>query len=495
MRPLEGRNVTLGVSGSIACYKAVDLASKLVQIGAEVDVMMTPAAREFVAPLTFAAITHRPVAESLFDPHSELLIDHVAIAERADVVIVAPATAQTIAKLALGFADDPIGATVLATAAPVIVAPAMDANMYDSPATQANVETLAARGVTIAGPAEGRLASGLMGKGRLLETADLVGYVRLVLGRTGDLAGRKVVVSAGGTQEDIDPVRFVGNRSSGKMGYAIAEAAIDRGAETVIVAAPNVLQAPVGARVVHAGSALEMRGAVLAECANADAVVMAAAVADWRPAERAESKLKKGSQTTLTLELVRTPDIAAEIDGDGLVKIGFAAESDDLIANARAKIAAKGLDLIAANDITADGAGFGSDTNRVTLIDREGKSKELGLMSKYEVGQRILDRVVGMLTRSVLTELTAAFGEPESGSGYWRFKTGKASIYVDTSNSNVGKITKSSLRQGSLPNSSGLESYFQSVEVPLRRPSNPEYQFSPEHVREVIRLIRSGKTD
>ena len=229
MRPLEGRNVALGVSGSIACYKAVDLASKLVQLGAEVDVMMTPAAREFVVPLTFAAITHRPVAESLFDPRSELLIDHVAIAERADVVIVAPATAQTIAKLALGFADDSISATVLATAAPVIVCPAMDANMYDSPATQANVETLASRGVTIAGPAEGRLASGLIGKGRLLETADLLGYVRLVLGRSGDMAGRKVVVNAGGTQEEIDPVRFISNRSSGKMGYAIAEAAIDRG--------------------------------------------------------------------------------------------------------------------------------------------------------------------------------------------------------------------------------------------------------------------------
>ena len=397
MRPLDGRNVALGVSGSIACYKAVDLASKLVQLGAEVDVMMTPAAREFVAPLTFGAITHRPVAESLFDPRSELGIDHVAIAERADVVIVAPATAQTIAKLALGFADDPISATVLATAAPVIVCPAMDANMYESPATQANVATLASRGVTIAGPAEGRMASGLIGKGRLLETPELLGYVRLVLGRTGDLAGRKVVVSAGGTQEDIDPVRFVGNRSSGKMGYAIAEAAIDRGAETVLVAGPTALQPPVGARVLDVGSALEMRDAVLAECETADAVVMAAAVADWRPAERAESKMKKGDRTTLTLDLVRTPDIAAEIDGEGLVKVGFAAESDDVIANARAKVESKGLDLIAANDITAEGAGFGSDTNRVTLIDREGKAEELGLMSKYEVGQRILDRVVGVL--------------------------------------------------------------------------------------------------
>ena len=217
MRPLEGRSVALGVSGSIASYKAVDLASKLVQLGAEVDVMMTSAAREFVAPLTFAAITHQPGRREPVRPAFGEWIDHVAIAERADVVIVAPATAQTIAKLALGFADDPLSATVLATAAPVIVCPAMDANMYDSPTTQGNVETLASRGVTIARPAEGRLASGLMGKGRLLETAELLGYVRLVLGRTGDLAGRKVVVSAGGTQEDIDPVRFISNRSSGKM--------------------------------------------------------------------------------------------------------------------------------------------------------------------------------------------------------------------------------------------------------------------------------------
>ena len=282
------------------------------------------------------------------------------------------------------------------------------------------------------------------------------------------------------------------------------------------MAGPNALQAPAGARVVGVGSALEMRDAVLAECSGADAVVMAAAVADWRPAERAKSKMKKGDRTTLTLELVRTPDIAAEIDGDGLVKVGFAAESDDVIANARAKVDSKGLDLIAANDITAEGAGFGSDTNRVTLIDREGSIEELGLMSKYEVGQRILDRVVGMLGsrvdsssrvakilvnkpspvgQSVLSELTAAFGKPLSGSGYWRFRADRASIYVGTSNPYIGKVTESSLRRGSLPNSSGLESYFQSVGVPLRRPSNPEYQFGPEHVKEVIRQIRELSAD
>ncbi len=397
MNPLEGRSVALGVSGSIACYKAVDLASKLVQLGARVDVMMTEAAMEFVAPLTFAAVTHRPVVESLFDPKSEISIDHVAIAERADAVVIAPATAQTIAKLALGLADDPIGATVLATAAPVIVCPAMDAHMYDNPATQMNVETLASRGFVIAGPAEGRLASGLMGKGRLIETAEMVGHLRLALGRRGSLAGRKVVVSAGGTKEDIDPVRFIGNRSTGKMGYAVAEAAIDLGAETVIVAAPNALQPPVGARVEAVRSALEMRDAVLAESSDADAVVMAAAVADWRPRERSASKLKKGGRSSFSLDLERTPDIIAEVERRGLVKVGFAAESDDVLANARKKIAPKGLDLIAANDVTAPGSGFGSDTNRVTLIDRGGNVEELGVMTKYEVGRRILDRVASLL--------------------------------------------------------------------------------------------------
>jgi phosphopantothenoylcysteine decarboxylase/phosphopantothenate--cysteine ligase len=396
--PLEGKHVALGVTGSIACYKAVDLASKLTQEGALVDVIMTKSATRFVTPLAFNAITHRPVVTDIFDPRSELSMDHVAIAERADVIIVAPATANTLARLAWGMADDALAATVLATRAPIILAPAMDANMFQNAATQDNVETLAARGMVIAGPAEGRLASGLVGLGRLLESRELLGYVRMVLGRTGDLADRTIVVSAGGTQEPVDPVRMISNRSSGKMGYAIAEAARDRGAKTVLVAAPTALPDPVGVLVKHTETALEMREAILDASADADALIMAAAVADWRPVTAAPQKIKKGDASTWSIELTKNPDIAAEVQADGLIKVGFAAESEDLAANARSKIVSKGLHLIAANDITAEDGGFGSDNNRVLLIDKEGGVEELPLMTKYEVGHRILDRVAALLS-------------------------------------------------------------------------------------------------
>ena len=395
--PLAGKHVALGVTGSIACHKAVDLASKLVQAGALVDVLMTESATKFATPLAFRSITHRPVLTDAFDPSSADSIEHVAAAERADVVVVAPATANTIAKMALGLADDPLTTTVLATAAPVIVCPAMDGHMYEHPATALNVETLRSRGVVVAGPAQGRLASGLTGVGRMIEVPDIVGHVRWVLGRGGDLAGRKIVVSAGGTREALDPVRFISNRSSGKMGYAVAEAARDRGADTVVVAAPNDLPDPVGARVVSVVSAENMLEALREQCVDADALVMAAAVSDWRPAEAADAKIKKGDADRMTVDLVRTPDVIASIPGDGLVKVGFAAETDDLLVNARAKLAPKGLHLIAANDVTAEGSGFETDTNEVVLIDREGRMEELGLMSKYDVGNRILDRVVELL--------------------------------------------------------------------------------------------------
>ena len=393
---LEGKLIALGVSGSIACYKAVDLASKMRQQGALVDVIMTRSATRFVAPLTFAAITHRPVVVDPFDPRTELGIDHVAIAERADAVIIAPATANTLAKLAWGMADDALSATVLATRAPVIAAPAMDANMYVNAATRENVERLAGRGVVIAGPAQGRLASGLVGPGRLLETPQLLGYLAMVLGRTGDLAGRKIVVSAGGTREPVDPVRVITNRSSGKMGYAIAEAARDRGAKAVLVSAPTSLAEPVGVRVTHTETALEMREAVLDASADADALIMAAAVADWRPSEASSRKLKKGEASTWSIELTRSPDILSEVPADSTIKVGFAAESEDLLDNAQAKLVGKGLHLIAANDITAQEGGFGSDDNRVLLLDREGAVEELPLMTKYEVGHRILDRVAAL---------------------------------------------------------------------------------------------------
>ena len=292
-RPFQGKHIVLGVTGSIACYKAVDLASKLSQAGAHVDVIMTESATKFVSPITFRSITHRPVVTDMFDPASEFGIHHVAVAERADIVVVAPATADFIAKAANGMADDALGTTILATTAPVLIAPAMDGHMYENAATQANLESLRGRGVSIAGPASGHLASGLSGKGRLLETPELLGNIALVLGRNGDLAGRKIVVSAGGTQEPIDPVRIITNRSSGKMGYAIAEAARDRGAQVTLVTAPTSLDDPTGVEVQQAATVAEMREAVLGACEGANVLVMAAAVSDYRPAQTAPQKIKK----------------------------------------------------------------------------------------------------------------------------------------------------------------------------------------------------------
>ncbi len=395
--PLANRNIVLGVTGSIACYKAVDLASKLVQAGALVDTILSYGAARFVAPLTFRSITHREVVTDTFDLHSEFSIEHVALAQRADIVVIAPATAHCIAKLAAGLADDPLTTTVLATQAPVLVAPAMDAHMFDHPATQENLAKLRQRGVVIAGPAAGRLASGLVGMGRLLETPQLLGYIAATLGRKGDLAGRTIVVSAGGTQEPIDPVRVITNHSSGKMGYALAEAARDRGAEVVLVAAPTSLPDPVLVRVVHVQTAQQMGEAVLREVAQADALIMAAAVADYRPTTPASQKIKKAAQE-LTVPLTKTLDILEAAEGN-FVKVGFSAESQDLVANAKAKLRRKALDLMVANDITDPESGFGVDTNRVTLIDRELRVEELPLLTKYEVSQRILDRVRDLLRR------------------------------------------------------------------------------------------------
>ena len=334
----------------------------------------------------------------VFDPSSYDSIEHVAVAERADVVVVAPATANTIARMALGLADDPLTTTVLATAAPVIVCPAMDGHMYEHPATARNVETLRSRGVVIAGPAEGRLASGLTGVGRMIEVPEIVGHVRWVLGRGGDLAGRKVVVSAGGTREALDPVRFISNRSSGKMGYAVAEAARDRGADTVVVAAPNNLPDPVGARVVSVASAQKMLEALTEQCGDADALVMAAAVSDWRPAEAADAKIKKGDSDRMVVNLVKTPDVIAAVPGDGLVKVGFAAETDDNPGQRAGQARSQGARPDSGQRPSRPRAAASRPTRtRVVLIDREGRMEELGLMSKYDVGNRILDRVVELL--------------------------------------------------------------------------------------------------
>ena len=393
--PLTDKHVVLGVTGSIASYKAVDLASKLVQAGSQVDVIMSFGATQFVTPLAFRSITHREVVTDTFDISSEFANEHVALARRADIVVIGPATVNCIAKLAAGLADDPLTTTVIATSAPLLVAPAMDADMYHHPATQENLEKLRQRGVAIAGPAPGRLASGLMGMGRLVEPADLLGHISACLGRNGDLAGRTIVVSAGGTQEPIDPVRVITNHSSGKMGYALAEAARDRGARAVLVTAPTGLPNPPLVEVIKVQTADQMAKAVQREVARADALIMAAAVADYRPASAAEQKVKK-SDEELTIELTRTTDILDTARGD-FVRVGFAAESENLVANAADKVRRKSLDLIVANDITDADSGFGSDTNKVVFIDRELEVEELPLLTKYEVGQRILDRVRELL--------------------------------------------------------------------------------------------------
>jgi phosphopantothenoylcysteine decarboxylase/phosphopantothenate--cysteine ligase len=390
---LKGKVVVLGVTGSIAAHRAADLASKLVQAGASVDVMMTPSATEFVTPLTFRSLTQGSVIVDMF----EGALEHVELSRRADIVVVAPATATTMARLAHGLAEDMVSVTVLATKAPVLVCPAMDSQMFENAATRANLETLRARGMTIVGPEIGRLASGRMGLGRLADVETILGAIHYVLGREGDLAGRKVVVTAGGTREPIDPVRYVSNYSSGKMGYAIAEAARDRGAEVVLVSAPTALPTPYGVRLTPVQRAVEMRDAVVQECRDAQALVMAAAVADYQPVATAEEKMKRRAKT-LRLELTRTPDVLAEA-GKGFVRVGFAAESENLVANARRKLKSKGLDLIAANDISGPETAFDADTNRVVILDRAGGEERLPVMTKYEVAQRILDRVVELLAK------------------------------------------------------------------------------------------------
>ena len=388
---LAGKRIVLGVTGSIAAYKAADLTSKLVQQGALVDVVMSEGAMNFVAPLTFRSLTHRPVLHQLFDPASDAGIEHVALAENCDAIVVAPATANVMAKAANGLADDLLTCMLLATRRHVVLAPAMDGYMFENPATQENVSRLVGRGWTVIGPGEGRLASGLVGRGRLADVEDIIGGLKQVLGKDGDLTGKSVVVTAGGTQEPIDPVRHIGNRSSGKMGYAIAEAARDRGANVTLVSTQTSLRAPYGVEFVRADTAEEMRKEVVGRALGADILVMAAAVADYRPATEAEHKIKK-SGGGLTLELRETADVLAEAAGDRLVKVGFAAESRDLVSNAREKMRRKGVDLMVANNITDEGSGFGSDTNRVVIIGSDGVLDELPLLPKADVAHLLLDR-------------------------------------------------------------------------------------------------------
>ena len=391
---LANKTVILGVTGSIAAYKAADLASRLTQAGARVEVIMTEPATRFISPLTLRGVTGRPVVTSMWELNSEFSIEHVSLAEAADIIVIAPATANVIAHLAAGLAGSMLTATVLATTAPVVIAPAMNVNMYENPVTQENIEKLKKRGFVFVGPGHGRLATGKEGTGRLAGVEQIMGAIAQVLGKRGDLAGRRIVVTAGGTREPVDPVRYIGNRSSGKMGHALAEAARDRGAivSLITTTSPSVAA---GIEVIPVETANEMKQAVDRATAAADALIMAAAVADYRPKKAAKSKIKKDA-AGLTLELTRTADILAGVSGN-FIKVGFAAESEDIAANARRKLKDKGLDIIVANDITAPGSGFGADTNKVTIIDKEGKAEELPLLTKREVADRVLDKVAGLL--------------------------------------------------------------------------------------------------
>jgi phosphopantothenoylcysteine decarboxylase/phosphopantothenate--cysteine ligase len=400
--PIQDKTILLGVTGSIAAYKAADLASKLMQAGAKVDVVLTQPATQFITPLTFQSVTARKAYVDADLWGGEGHVTHIGLGRAADLVVIAPASANTLAKLAHGIGDNLLTVAVLAAQCPLMLAPAMDAGMFSHPATQANLEVLRQRGAVIIGPAAGRLASGLVGMGRMVEPAEILGAIRWQLSKGGSLAKLRVVVTAGGTQEPVDPVRVLTNRSSGKQGYAVAQAALDAGAEVVLISTPVQLLTPFGARRVEVQTAAEMLDAVLAEVANADALVMAAAVADFRPALIAGQKIKKENGLN-KIRLERTADVlqavaeARKSSAYPRVVIGFAAETQDLLVNARKKLQTKQLDLIVANDVTATDAGFAVDTNRVTLLAPGLEPETLPNMPKSEVAEVIVARLIGML--------------------------------------------------------------------------------------------------
>ncbi len=400
--PIRDKTILLAVSGSIAAYKAADLASKLKQAGAAVDVVLTASARQFITPLTFQSVTGRKAYTDDDLWGGEGHVTHIGLGRAADLLVVAPASANTIAKLAYGLGDNLLSVAALAANCPLLIAPAMDGGMYSHPATQANLEILRQRGVIIVGPAEGHLASGLQGPGRMVEPLELLGYIRYWLGRQGPLAGKKIVVTAGGTREPIDPVRVIANRSSGRQGYALAQAALDAGAEVVLISGPTSLTSPVGARFVPVQTAAEMLAAVQTECTQADALLMAAAVADFRPQQVAPQKIKKDSGLK-RIELEPTTDILAAIAGQrrtgGYPRrvIGFAAESQELLQNAQAKLQAKHLDLIVANDVSSSEAGFEVETNQVTLIYADGHTETTPVLPKAEIAEVIIHQVIQWL--------------------------------------------------------------------------------------------------
>ncbi len=405
--------ITLGVTGGVAAYKAAELVRLLQQDGFSVQVVMTRGAREFVTPLTFAALSGQKVITDLFEKSAhgeanlESAIEHIAVAQRTDLLLVAPATADILAKFARGIADDFLTTLYLATTAPLVVAPAMNVNMWQHAATQENIEILRARGVKIVDPDEGYLACGMTGAGRLAGQQSIVAAVREVLKAQKDLQGETILVTAGPTCEDLDPVRYLTNRSSGKMGYAVAEAAARRGARVFLVSGPTALEAPAGVERISVRSAEEMRRAVTERFAESTIAIFAAAVADYRPAEKHIEKIKRNKEP-LTIHLEPTTDILAEVarNKGGRIVVGFAAETTSVAENARKKLAAKNADLIVANDVTAEGAGFDLDTNVVTLFSRDGRDLALPKLTKSEVAQRVLDEVVRL--RGVLSNKTTA---------------------------------------------------------------------------------------
>jgi len=395
--------IALGVTGGIGAYKAVEVARGLQKRGHDVVAIMTASATRFVGPLTFEAITRRPVITDQFAPGSNADIEHIALASSIDLLLIAPATANILAKLANGIADDFLSTMYTATRAPVLVAPSMNTNMFSHPAVRRNLDTLAARGVRFVEPGEGYLACGWIGKGRLAEPEEIVAAAEAVVRPAGPLRGRRVVVTAGPTYEDVDPVRFIGNRSSGRMGFAIAAEAAQRGALVTLIAGPTRVEAPAAVDLIRVRRAAEMHAAVIERAGAADAVIMAAAVADYAPEHVADQKVRKGADT-VTLVLKRTPDILADLGAmrhgeGGPVLVGFAAETEDLVARAREKLRGKRADLIVANDVSRSDAGFDVETNAVTIVSPDGV-ETLPLQSNGRVAAEILDRVERLLARN-----------------------------------------------------------------------------------------------
>ena len=394
---LNGKKIALGVTGGIAVYKAVDLVSRLRKQGAEVRVIMTEHAQQFVTPLTFKEISGNKVAVSMWDSNQEFNVEHISLANWADAFVVAPATANILAKMANGIADDLLSTTLLAAQAPIIVCPAMNTGMYQNPITQENIAKLEAHGVTVMPPAVGYLACGVSGPGRLPEPQQIVEFIDdFFAKKDGDMVGLKVLVTAAGTREPIDPVRFVGNRSSGKMGYAIAQAAAQRGAEVLLVTGPSALAIPANVKGVKVETTNEMLEAVMEAYDKMDVVIKAAAVADYRPRDVADQKIKKKTDDALTVVMDKNPDILKELGARKVhqVLVGFAAETQNLLDNAREKIVKKNLDMIVANDVTAAGAGFNTDTNIVKFLYPSGEVRSLEQMAKTEVANLLLDAVM-----------------------------------------------------------------------------------------------------